>query len=256
MNEQVTIASVHFAPVKAERGRPLRKYVIPAAEAIGKVQTLTVNQALEYDQGPYGPNKVREQYERLITAMEIGNDLVREWTQSGIYMGPDDEGKEARPGIWLVRDRLPATNAEGVQQTDIVHRLIFRPATREEFQQMWEEDLAAAIDMDARYGDRLIKKGIAIHNDPKGHAGIPISIPMRLAARFYSVAAPFLMATTKTGVKDCQYCHSSVDVRAVYCPQCQKCIDQYEAIMIEKRDKEAANARIAAEKMAQQQKTA
>lgn len=249
MTDQVKIASVHFAPLKAERGRPLRKYVVPAADGIGKVQILIVNQALEYDQGPYGPNKIREQYERLITAMEIGNDLIREWTQSGIYMGADDEGKDARPGAWLVRERVAVTDAEGVQQLDITRRLVFRPATETEFKQMWEEDLANAIDSDARYGDRLIKKGIAIHSDPKSHAGIPLSGPMRLAAKFYTVAAPYLHGVTKTGVKDCQYCRSVIDERAVICPSCQKVVDQYEAFMIEKRDKEARDTRIAAEKM-------
>ena len=245
MNEQVKIASVHFAPVKAERGRPMRKYVIPAAEGIGKPQILTIHQVIEHDEGPYGPNKFREKITRLITAMEIGNDLIREWTQSGIYMGPDDDGLEARPGIWLVRDRVAVTDAEGVQQVDIMNHLVFRPATAEEFQQMWEEDLAAATANDARYGDRLIRKGVAIHNDPKAHAGIPLSIPMKQAAKFYNVPAPFLYGVTKTGVKDCQYCKSVIDIAAVICAHCGQVVDQYAKLMMEKEEKLAAQRKAA-----------
>lgn len=265
MVEQVKIASVHFAPLKAERGRPLIRYVIPPAESAGKPNILIVRQVLEHDEGPYNGNKGREKITRLIDPMERGRDLIGEWTQSGIFMGPDASGQLAYPGAWLVRDRVPVMDlvkyddgsVANIQKTDILNQGVFRDATAEEFQKMWDEDLAAAIDADARYGDRLIRQGIANYSSAKQNPQDTISNPMKLAARFYNVAPVYLSDLTQTNTKRCQYCQATISANSIKCPTCHEVVDYTQYLIQQRTDKDlgtrAAAARMNEEK---QQKTA
>lgn len=250
MANSTRIASVHFMAVTAHRNYRSAAYIIPVAEEIGNPNIIEVTQLIQREQGPYGANKFREVRTNLITSDEIANDLVKEWTQSGIYM--DDE---ARPGVWIVRDRLPVmddvVDGNGVKvggrirvEPNMLGQMtaVFRDATEVERASMWLEDFHMNTQLDARYGDRLISKGLEIHSDPKKFAGTPISIPMKEAARFYKVDAPYLHQLTSVNTKTCPWCLSMVDGRAIICPVCTKTIDVLAKEQLEIRQRSDASA--------------
>src|ERR1700679_1012628 len=99
------IASIHFAPVEANRmyGGPFNMPVVPLG---AEPAILELEDIMQYDEGPYslGSNGRRQKTRSPVLGEEQAADFVREWTESGRGMG-----SYCRPGIWIVRDRLPLT---------------------------------------------------------------------------------------------------------------------------------------------------
>ena len=245
------IASVHFAPLMAARNYRSEPYFIPAWKRGTEPQILIIEQRLQYDRTAYNGQKFRELITKLVQSYEIAHDLVKQWTNYGIYMS-----EQAHPGVWFVRDRLPVMNEDGTQMVDLEKKAVFREATPEEKRQMWEEDLHANMTADAAYADILISKGMEIHNSPEKHisdAGSRPSDLMKLAARAFGVDAPFLHQTTDANLKTCPVCTSKIHGAAIKCPKCLEVIDQVAFDQYKKRAREVA---IEVKHLEKQQQTA
>lgn len=213
------IASIYFAPVKAQRmfGGP---YELPAVPVGAQPAILSVSDRIQYEDGPYNlsNNGKRSKRRYLVFGQDIANDLVNEWTAHGVGMTP-----QCRPGIWVVRERLPLLNEDGSPQFDADGVPTWRDATDEEREAMWAEDLAAARLADRAYANMLFVQANAMAEDPRL---IPfIANNARVAARQYGLTAEWLKEDAALAVKTCQYCTKVIPARAIKCPKCTEIVD-------------------------------
>lgn len=217
------IASIFFAPVIAERATfGHGPYSIAAVPLGAAPAMLTVTDKLQIEEGPYryGQRGKREKRQYLITGEAIAHDLVGEWTLNGVGMNP-----QCHPGIWVVRDRFPITDENGVAQMDGENRALWRPATPEEQAAMWAEDLVNARGADRTYALDLFAKANAMAEDARQ---IPFIAPnAKLAARQYGLDADWLREGASLDVKSCPMCTKMIAKRAIVCPQCHEVVDLY-----------------------------
>lgn len=153
----------------------------------------------------------------VVLGEEIAADLINQWTALGIGMNPD-----CGPGIWLVRDVIPQFHDDGRPKLDIEGRSSFKPATDDEFQEMWEADLQSAIDRQAAWADVMIGKGDMMGDDPKQRPYIPLL--SKQLARHYGRERAWLQELKDGDVRPCRFCFKSIDSRASVCPFCRQVV--------------------------------
>jgi hypothetical protein len=213
------IASIYFAPLRAERmyGGP---YEVPAVPLGEPPAILTVEDRIQIEQGPYqlGSGGKRSRRQHLVRADTIARCLVTEWAANGVGMTP-----QCRPGVWVVRERVPVLNPDGTPQLDGDGIALWRPATDEEQETMWLEDLAAARAADRAYANMLFTQANAMAEDPRRIPLIPKTA--RLAAQHYGLEAEWLHEDAAVNVKPCPYCTKVIPAKAIKCPKCTEIVD-------------------------------
>jgi hypothetical protein len=223
---QAIVASIYFAPVKAERnyGGP---YEIPAVPPGADPVLLTVQDRVQVEEGPYqlGHGGRRSKNRHLVSGESIARDIVGEWTGTGLGMTP-----QCRPGIWVVRDRIPLYNEQGVPATDADGMGTWRQATEEERLAMWDEDLLQARIADHAYANMLFLSANAMAEDPRLIPFIPKNA--RLAAKQYGMTAEWLKENAALNVKPCPFCTKIISAAAIKCPSCSEIVnvDAYVAL--------------------------
>lgn len=216
---QAIIASIYFAPVRAERiyGGP---YEIPAVAPGSEPILLAVQDRVQVEEGPYqlGHGGRRQKNRHLVSGESIARDIVSEWTGTGLGMTP-----QCRPGIWVVRDRIPLLHDNGTPATDADGIGTWRPATEEERLAMWEEDVAAAHAADHAYANMLFLAANAQAEDPRLIPFIPKNA--RRAAHQYGMSAEWLRENAALNVRPCPYCTKVISGNAIKCPQCSEIVN-------------------------------
>lgn len=216
---QARVASIFFAPVKAERIYG-GVYELPAVPLGSSPVILTVGDRVQVEQGPYqlGSNGRRSRRQHVVRGETIAHDIVNEWTQHGVGMTP-----QCRPGIWVVRERVPLVDANGSLQLDADGIALWREAEEIEKDAMWIEDLAAAHAADRTYANMLFMQGNAMADDPRL---IPfISANTKLGAKHYGLDAEWLRDGAALHVKPCPYCTKVIPAAAIKCPKCTEVVD-------------------------------
>ena len=170
---------------------------------------------------------------RLVMGEHIARDIYEHTATMGMGMSVD-----CGPGIWVVRDSVPWVNEENIEQPS------WRPASDEEKQEMFNEDLTNAILRQQRYGQFLISQGDGYDKNPKER--ILITNRMRAAVRYYDREREWLQTMKDGDLKLCAYCMKSIDARAIKCPSCNEIVDAAKhAVMLAQRkrlEKEAIGA--------------
>jgi len=221
-----TIASVHFAPVKATRIYSGRPYEIPGVPLGGNPVLLGLEDITQHDEGPVssGPgNNRRQKLRYIVTAQEQAFCLIREWTESGLGMDP-----ERHPGLWVVRDRLPVTEIDKNTGNELFvldefgHQ-VFREADAEEKEEMWAEDLARNRRCDRAYGEWCWNEGNKISQDGKWNHLIPPNY--RAAATHYGLDADWLKTAASVDAKPCPSCGKLGAKENFMCRYCQQPTD-------------------------------
>lgn len=215
---QKRIASIYFAPLKAERTLYGGYYDIPAVAKGAEPFVLTIGDKIQRSQepSPDGKSKITQKY--LVNGRDIANDILREWTRDSLGMTP-----ECRPGVWIVRDEVPLTNEDGTPVVDADKAAQWRPATDTEKQTMWAEDLESARIANANWGDYLIQSGDVLAEDPK--QWVLIGPLRRIACRYYGKDRPWLQELKDSDIKKCPYCTKAIPIQAVKCPSCLEVVD-------------------------------
>jgi hypothetical protein len=222
--------------VKAERayGGP---YQLPAVAVGAEPAILTVRDRLQIEQGPYqlGSNGRRSRRQHVVLGEVIARCIVAEWTENGVGMKP-----ECRPGIWVVRERVPLINEDGTAQIDADGMALWRPAEEDERAAMWLEDITAA-----RVADRAYASALFV--DANARAERPELIPFiaanaRLAAKAYGMDAEWLREGAALDVKVCPFCTRVIPRAAVKCPRCIEVVDAVAYGQLEAAKKAAVKA--------------
>jgi RNA polymerase subunit RPABC4/transcription elongation factor Spt4 len=214
------IATIHFAPVSAERSRYRGYYSLPACRLNAEPFIYEVPDMMEHNKGPYNFGAQQPDIFETIQGMDIAQDIVNQWTVGGIGMTPD-----CRPGIWVVRERLPLMekdhNGKFVAVLNAHKQQIFRPSTPEETRAMWEEDVAQNRRADRAYAEWCYREGNAIAGDLRRIQFIPEVY--KLAARQYGMKAEHW---TPEGAAlesmACESCTRIVAKATIYCPHCHQ----------------------------------
>lgn len=217
------VASIHFAPVKADRSIYGGNYKMPEV-ALGAVPViLELHDKVQRDEGPVsmGPGGGRRAQLRYhVDGYEIASDLIKEWTENGLGMTP-----EARPGIWLIRDRVAVVKDDGSghMELDGFGKQVFRSATAEEAKAMWDEDVEMNRLADRRYAEWCYTEGNRIAADARNIQFIPLNY--KRAARQYGLQADWLREGAALEVAPCPSCTKVISKHAIVCPACQGVVD-------------------------------
>lgn len=223
------IASIHFAPVEAHRIYRALPYKMPAVEFRGSPEILETQLIVQVDEGPFslGPGGGRRQQRRdPVTPEEIAHCLVREWTEQGRGMGTF-----CHPGIWVVREQLPVTTIDQKNGNenivlDALGKQIFRAATPEEREQMWQEDLQAAREADRVYAEWCWADGNDIAGRTKtGNGSQTVPPNYKRAARQYGLDAEWLKEAAAFDSRKCPHCEKLVSKTTMICQFCTQPID-------------------------------
>ena len=229
------VASIYFSPVRAERAYG-GTYQLPAVPLGADPAILVIEDRVQVEQGPYqlGSNGKRSRHRYIVRADTIAHCIVAEWTQNGVGMTP-----QCRPGIWVVRERLPLLKPDGSPELDADGVPLWRAATEEEQAAMWVEDLAAAREADRAYANMLFIQASAMADDPRL---IPfIAANARVGAKHYGLQAEWLQENAAIHVKTCQYCTKVIPAGAIKCPKCAEVVDVPAYAELEARKKAYLN---------------
>jgi hypothetical protein len=235
----VRIASVHFHSLTPiERSGYGGFYTAPAVKPgsdpvfiqqrqniNGKVRMIEgCTDMISVEHGGFtdSPNpRVRSRRRTTVFGEEIARDLVNEWTK--LVHGATTE-PPCYPGIWVVRDRLPAVDEDGKLILDADGRQSWRDATEAEKKSMWDEDIKLARTADANYARSIFDTWNAqIERYPDFVKTLPQEV--RVAADVYGWTADWLRDGTVIEMKDCPYCTRKVRAKAIVCPHCREVVD-------------------------------
>ena len=213
------VASIYFAPVKAERmyGGP---YELPAVPHGSSPARLEVNDRVQIEQGPYqlGQGGRRSRRQHLVLGQTIARDIVAEWTANGVGMTP-----QCHPGIWVVREMIPQTKSDGTPEVDADGIALWRAAEPHERKLMWDQDYETAKIADRAYASMLFLQASAMAEEPKLIPLIPQTA--RLAAKHYGLDAEWLREHAALNVRECPYCTKVIPAKAIKCPRCAEIVD-------------------------------
>lgn len=151
----------------------------------------------------------------LISAIDIASDLVREWTVTVLGQSP-----ECRPGIWIIRDTMPEYDDEGKPVMSAIGPQETRPATPQERQEMYAEDLAANRIYQATWAEHCIQVGDIMAQKPEAIPFIPDYA--KTLCKFYNRDRKWLRALQDGDFKKCPFCRTNIDSEAIVCPQCSR----------------------------------
>jgi hypothetical protein len=161
------------------------------------------------------------QFPRTILGEHIAADIVQHWSQGALGMTPD-----SHPGVWVVRDVVVIYDETGTPLKDVFGAVQTRPATQEEKDAMWQEDLAANTAAQNRWADYLIGQGDVLDGDPNPAMKLLISHLMRSACKYRSRDRGWLQELKDSDAKTCVFCLKSLDARAVVCEHCHNVVDR------------------------------
>ena len=233
------VASLHYAPVEAQRALYGGYYAIPAvARDAREPVILEVTDKIQKWQGSYteGGGVRRAQHRDTIFGESIAMDIVKHWTQDGVGMTP-----ECHPAIWVVREHLPLLNDNGSPVMDEgTERPMWRPATAEEKAAMWAEDLAANKAAGYAYAEYLYRTYDAKYEeDPRLLPFFPEVA--KLACKAYNFDALWARpaAEVVANEKPCPFCAKRIVKTVIVCPNCHQVVD-HERYAIEESKKLAA----------------
>lgn len=233
------VASIYFAPVKAERIYAAGPYELPAVPSGAEPVLLPVSDRLQVEEGPVSLSSIsgrRSKRQHLVLGETIARDIVGEWTEHGVGMTP-----QCRPGIWVVRDRVPILNEEtGVPAIDANGVALWRPATEEERAEMWLEDLTAARMADQTYASALFMTANAMAENPRLIPLIPKNA--KLAAKQYGMTAEWLKENAALNVRPCPYCTQIIPGAAIKCPKCTEVVNVEAFVALEAQKQLAMKA--------------
>lgn len=218
------IASIHFAPVHADRSIYGGVYDIPAVPLGAEPFVLDIEDKVQYDEGPFtlGTGGGRAKLMYAVDRYDICFDIVRHWTENSSAMTP-----ACHPGIWVVRDRLPVYRANEYGKEEAVldgfKKQVFRTANAEEQAEMWTEDLARARATDRAYAEWCYLDG----NRMAANVNMVPLIPpnYKRAARHYGFQADWLKEGAAFEVTKCPMCDKVVSKATIVCPHCQQVVD-------------------------------
>lgn len=218
------VASIHFAPVEAERSIYGGYYKMPIVPLGTAPEILIVTDKVQRDEGsislgPGGGKRAQLRYH--VDSYDIAVCIVNQWTLNGYGMTP-----QRHPGIWIVRERLPETQiVDGKEQfvMDGFGKQVFRAATKEEAAAMWLEDLAANKLADRAYAEWCFVDGNRIASDARNIQFIPENY--KRAARHYGLQAEWLKEGAALMVAPCPRCTKIISQHAIICPQCNEPVD-------------------------------
>ena len=219
------IASIYFSEVEARRPLYGGYFKLPVVAKGEKPFILTIHDTVQrsQDPSPDGRTKITNRYP--VTAREIAEDIMREWTRETVGMTPD-----CCPGIWIVRDEAPVTNdgsdpklPTGTPKFDADGNPLWRAVTKEEADANMEEDTEAARIRNANWGDYLIRQGDVLAEDPK--QWVLISKLMRTACRYYGRERDWLQELKDSDIKHCWSCTKTIPIQAAKCPNCHEIVD-------------------------------
>jgi hypothetical protein len=199
---------------------------------------LPVTDRLQIEQGPVslGMGGRRSERQHLVLGEVIARDIVGEWTEHGVGMTP-----QCRPGIWVVRDRVPVINEEtGAAAIAANGVALWRPATEEERLAMWMEDLQAARMADQAYASALFMQANAMAENPKLIPLIPKNA--KLAAKQYGLTAEWLKENAALNVRPCPYCTQIIPGSAIKCPKCAEVVNVEAYVALEAQKQLAMKA--------------
>ena len=195
----VTIASIYFMPVFAERSlfRDANQWYIPAVPRelpdgadkslphLAQPALLVVRDGYQQEQEPI----TRVERKTLITAEEIAYDIVREWTTNAPGMTP-----ECKPGIWVCAGSKPT-----------------------------EEERQRAVKWQSAWCEYLIMQGDEKMAKPEERKYItPL---MRAACRWMGRERDWLLELKDAEIKMCPFCKKAVPADAIKCQFCGEIID-------------------------------
>lgn len=230
----VRIASISFAPVLAKRnfrGQPYKMSVVP----LGTEPTiLVVHDLFERTWETVQGTSKRQERRWSVIGEEIARDIVGEWT--GVTTASVGMNPNCHPGIWIIRDRLPVTEETkktiGGEELTIEEKMVvdatgqqmFRPATEDEKEQMWEEDLAHARMADRAYAEWCWNEGNRIHQAKMQGSKQPVPQEMpilyKLAAKHYRLEAEWLKEATASDSRVCGNCGKDGSKHTFVCANC------------------------------------
>lgn len=218
---RATIASIHFAPVECDRTTfGFGFFRMPAVAPGAEPATIFISDKVQIEEGPYqwGQNGKRSKHKYPHAGETIARDVVGHWTQNGLHMRPD-----CRPGIFLVRERIPLLQQSGAPVVDADGIPQWRDATDWEKSEMYTQDLADSRKADRAYASALYVKANAMADNPKL---IPlISEATKLGAKHYGLEAEWLKENAATDVKPCPMCTKIIARHAILCPFCHGVAD-------------------------------
>ncbi len=108
---QKTIASIWFEELKVERLIYGGHFVLPPVAKGDRPALLVIDDHIQME--PMPAIAGGGQVPRMIAAAEIARDVVEHMCEKGFGMSV-----ESGPGVWVVRDTLPETDAEGAHARD------------------------------------------------------------------------------------------------------------------------------------------
>lgn len=242
----VKVASIHFEKLTARRNYRGTPYVIPAVKLDEEPKVITIRDLYQFDEGPVisGPGGGRRQKLRYtVTGEEIAACIVGEWTGSTVHvLGTNPQ---CHPGVWVVRERVvmieqtkKTVNDEELTyeekaMVDASGNQLFRAATDEERQEMWEEDLAAARAADRAYAEYCWHMGNQIFaawrnggnkkEVPPESGGMPPTY--KRAAKQYDLEAEWLKEAAPSESILCQNCGKPGSKTQMMCQGCNEPLD-------------------------------
>ncbi len=233
---ETKVASIHFAPVQAIRQYRGQLYTMPAAKLNGDPNIITTRDLFQNDEGPLNGGTKRQKLQYLVKGEEIARCIVGEWTGStvvGVGMSP-----VRHPGIWIVRDKLPVieTQQKIISGENVTHEekmvidaagtQVFRPATDEEREAMWAEDLAHARMADRAYAEWCWNEGNRIWLAWQRGSKEPVPREMppvyKLAAQHYGLDAEWLKEAASSNHIACPSCEKLISKTAMICQFCNE----------------------------------
>ena len=217
------IASVHFAELRTQRQG--LTFTTPGVALSGDPVIISVPNVTQTERGPYllsSDKKQRSLHKFPIPDFDIANDIVNEWAHSGLGMNP-----KCRPGVWVVRDRIPILDDAGNQVLDADGIGSYRSATEDEMRRMFLEDLEQNRACDVEYAKWLIGEANAQAVDPRTIRFIPVKA--KLAVEHLGMTTEWMKpGAGSLEMKACMYCQSIIVKKAVICPKCTQCVDPAE----------------------------
>jgi hypothetical protein len=218
-----TIASIYYFKAQTiERPLYAGKFSLQPVKKGDAPFLLTIKDHQQIETLPYFKGTTsagRQRQERIqVTGEEIANDLILHWTTQH-----PDATPECRPGIWIVRETVALTDEHGKPVNDADGLQSTRPATQQEKDIMFAEDLESNTECQANWAQKGFDRGNMMADDPKK---VPfISDLYRESAKYLGVTPTWLRKNAEIDTKMCPLCTKVIAAAAIKCPNCAEIID-------------------------------
>ncbi len=214
-----TVATIYFRQCHLERTLYGGVFDAPAVAKGDKPFLLEVRDHNQLERLPHIVGG--GQFPRTILGQDIAVDIKKHWSEGALGMTP-----ECRPGVWVVRDVVVIADETGTPLKDAFGSVQTRPATPEEKETMWQEDLAENTMAQARWADYLVSRADTLFADPNPAMRILIDPTMRTAAKYRGREREWLDEARDLDAKNCQFCLKSLPIKAIKCMYCGEIVDR------------------------------